>query len=232
MKFREEFVFFFWKVKSKPFGKWSFLLSKCRSCHTLKIFIKQSDHFSLYVKLCPTLVYFILSEVVRTISIISSSSCCHYYDKLHCSTPGLLCLEDYVFSSILRSPSSYAIPHLFKWRHMQNLAVVNSSSWQGHRQWISCTQKSCASKQPWHKIWCFMPLRRGTSLTLFHVCLITLQLMEQTQKSCFQGANSLSKCSGWITKHQRWQTNLSQWTSIFSYALHEKLDQIFTWQLP
>lgn len=79
--------------------------------------------------------------------------------------------------------------------------------------------------------WCFMPLRRGTSLTLFHVRPSTLQLMEQTQKCCFQGANSLSKCSGRITKHQR-QNNLSHCTSIFPYALHEKLDQIFTWQSP
>jgi len=77
--------------------------------------------------------------------------------------------------------------------------------------------------------WCFMHLRKGTSLTLFHVCPSRLQLMEQTQKYCFQGASSLSKCSGWIIKHQ-WQNNLSQCTSIFPYALHEKLVRIFTGQ--
>lgn len=78
---------------------------------------------------------------------------------------------------------------------------------------------------------CFTPLGRGTSLTLLHVCPSTLQVTEQTQKSCFQGASSLSKCSGQITKHQR-KNNLSQGTSIFPFTLHEELDQIFTWQSP
>lgn len=74
--------------------------------------------------------------------------------------------------------------------------------------------------------WYFMVLRRGTSLTVFIVCSRTLQLMEQTQKSCFQGSSSLSTFSGQITKH------ISQCISRFPYALHEKLDQIFTRQSP
>lgn len=76
-----------------------------------------------------------------------------------------------------------------------------------------------------------MPLGRGTTLTLLRVCPSTFQLTEQAQKSCFQGASSLSKCSGQITKHQR-KNNLSQCTSIFPFTLQEKLDQIFTWQSP
>lgn len=78
---------------------------------------------------------------------------------------------------------------------------------------------------------CFIPLGRGTSLTLLRVCPSALQLAEQAWKSCLQGASSLSKCSGQITKHQR-KNNLSQCTSIFPFTLHEKLGQIFTWQSP
>lgn len=40
---------------------------------------------------------------------------------------------------------------------------------------------------------CFMPLGRGTSLTLLRVCPSALQLAEQARKSCLQGASAQGK---------------------------------------
>lgn len=105
-----------------------------------------------------------------------------------------------MFSSVLWSPSSYVPSHLFQCQHIQNLAVSNSSSWQGPGWWILCTQESCVSEQPWHKGLVFHAVEKRHTFNSVGACPSTLQLMRQTPKSCFQGASSLTNCSGWITE--------------------------------
>lgn len=74
------------------------------------------------------------------------------------------------------------------------------------------------------RCFCFMFGRRDIWFTLYYVFSSTLQ---QTKNSF----GALSKNSWRTTKYQR-QNTLSQCTRLFVHALHEKLDQIFTWQSP